>query len=74
MKKCKYCQSNIDEKAKLCPYCRKRQSNPHLIVIAIVITIMAFAGLYFFIKKVVNDLDDLQRGRRSIGYIYNINK
>ena len=26
MKKCKYCQTEIDDKAKVCPNCRKRQS------------------------------------------------
>ena len=25
MKKCKYCQSDIDDKAKICPNCRKKQ-------------------------------------------------
>ena len=25
MKKCKYCQSEIDRKAKICPNCRKKQ-------------------------------------------------
>ena len=30
MKKCKYCQSEIDEKAKICPNCRKKQK-PHII-------------------------------------------
>lgn len=30
MKKCKYCQSEIDSKAKICPNCRKKQS-PHIV-------------------------------------------
>ncbi len=47
MKKCKYCQSEIDEKAKICPHCHKKQS--HLVrwivlgVIAVII-IAAIAG------------------------------
>ena len=27
MKKCKYCKSEIDDKAKICPNCRKSQEN-----------------------------------------------
>ena len=27
MKKCKYCQSEIDQKAKVCPKCGKKQGN-----------------------------------------------
>lgn len=27
MKKCKYCQSEIDKKAKICPNCKKKQSH-----------------------------------------------
>ncbi len=26
MKKCKYCKTEIDDKAKICPHCRKKQS------------------------------------------------
>ena len=26
MKKCKYCQSEIDDKAKICPVCKKKQN------------------------------------------------
>ena len=27
MKKCKYCQTEIDKKAKVCPNCKKKQSH-----------------------------------------------
>ena len=27
MKKCKYCQTEIDKKAKICPHCHKKQTN-----------------------------------------------
>lgn len=30
MKKCKYCQSEIDSKAKVCPNCKKKQG-PHIV-------------------------------------------
>lgn len=37
MKKCKYCQSEIDKKAKYCPNCQKKQSSPKWVIIFIVI-------------------------------------
>ena len=38
MKKCKYCQSEIDSKAKICPNCRKKQSKiPTWICVLIII-------------------------------------
>ena len=27
MKKCKHCQSEIDDKAKICPHCKKKQNH-----------------------------------------------
>lgn len=47
MKKCKYCQSEIDEKAKICPKCGKKQSSIVkwiVIVIVAVILIGAFSS------------------------------
>lgn len=47
MKKCKYCQSEIDEKAKICPNCHKKQSHlARWIVLGViaVIIIAAIAG------------------------------
>ena len=51
MKKCKYCQSEIDENAKVCKYCRHRQDNLHLIITAIVIVVAAIVGLIIIFKK-----------------------
>ena len=28
MKKCRYCKTEIDHKAKICPHCKKKQTNP----------------------------------------------
>lgn len=47
MKKCKYCQTEIDKKAKICPNCHKKQS--HLVRwcvlgVLVVIIIGAIAG------------------------------
>lgn len=37
MKKCKYCQSDIDVKAKICPHCGKKQGMPKWLIVIIVI-------------------------------------
>lgn len=38
MKKCKYCKSEIDSKAKVCPNCRKPQGSPILrIIIGVIV-------------------------------------
>lgn len=44
-KKCKYCQQDIDKKAKICPHCRKKQSKfPKWIIILLAfIVIIAVA-------------------------------
>lgn len=49
MKKCKYCQSDIDAKAKICPNCHKKQGNffqkhPVLTVFLVLIVIGIIAG------------------------------
>lgn len=36
-KKCKYCKSEIDKKAKICPMCRKKQGNKTPIIIIVII-------------------------------------
>lgn len=41
MKKCRYCKSEIDSSAKICPNCRKKQGIPTWIIVAIVIMILA---------------------------------
>lgn len=43
MKKCKYCKSEIDKKAKICPHCGKKQKNSTaMVLIATVIIITVF--------------------------------
>lgn len=47
MKKCKYCQTEIDQKAKVCPNCKKKQSHIFrwiLLGVLAVIIISAVAG------------------------------
>ena len=36
MKKCKYCQTEIDSKAKICPHCKKKQGKPKWLIALIV--------------------------------------
>lgn len=44
MKKCKYCQSEIDDKAKVCPKCGKKQGMPKWLIVVIVILVIAIIG------------------------------
>lgn len=49
MKKCKYCQSEIDKKAKICPNCRKSQSSSALrifigVILGLIIIIAIVTG------------------------------
>ena len=53
MKKCRYCKSEIDSKAKICPHCRKKQTNP------ILKGIMIFFGILLIVigcSSLSNDL------------------
>lgn len=45
-KVCKYCRSEIDKKAKICPVCRKRQKKPGARIFALLLLIFG-ACLYF---------------------------
>lgn len=46
MKKCKYCQAEIDSKAKICPNCKKKQGMPKwLIILICFITIIIIASV-----------------------------
>lgn len=41
MKKCKYCKSEIDKKAKICPHCGKKQKGVGAIFAIIIVVIVA---------------------------------
>lgn len=44
-KKCKFCQTEIDKKAKICPNCRKKQGNKLPIIIAVIVAIIIIVGI-----------------------------
>lgn len=52
-KKCKYCQTEIDAKAKVCPVC-KRNLKSHGCLATIISIIIVFAGV-FAISTAMND-------------------
>lgn len=47
MKKCKYCQSEIDSKAKICPNCKKKQGLPKWLVVIICVVGVIIIGSIF---------------------------
>lgn len=55
MKKCKYCKSEIDKKAKICPNCRKKQSNSLIRILCIIIGIIVIC---VGISSLSNDVKD----------------
>jgi len=59
MKKCKYCMSEIDKKAKVCPNCHKSQSNKLLkVLVLFVIVIVCIVGCVSACSKGVSDAID----------------
>ncbi len=57
MKKCKYCMSEIEEQATVCPICRKNQNQKRNINILIIIAGVIFIFVIIFLfNKEKNDL------------------
>ena len=55
--KCKYCQSEIDARAKVCPHCRRKQSNDGLIITLSVIGVLLFLSIGIpFVKGFMSGL------------------
>lgn len=44
-KKCKYCQEEIDKKAKICPNCKKKQGSKVPIIVTVIIVLIIIIGL-----------------------------
>lgn len=52
MKKCKYCMSEIDDKAKICPHCGKKQKR------SVIKTILGCVMLFFAVMIVIAIVSD----------------
>lgn len=50
-KKCKYCQSEIDKQAKICPNCRKKQNHTVRNIV------LGFIGFIFVCSLILNSSD-----------------
>ena len=46
MKKCKYCQKEIDAKAKVCPYCKKKQKHIGRWILLSVLVVLILAAMF----------------------------
>lgn len=44
MKKCKYCQSEIDDKAKVCPVCKRTQKGHGCLMIIAIFIVLSFGS------------------------------
>lgn len=47
MKKCKYCKSEIDDKARICPVCKKKQKHTGLGILFLIIGLVLFTVVIF---------------------------
>ena len=69
-KKCKYCAMVIPEEAKICPYCRKKQSSTFLKFIAGFFLLLLFASFIGQIDKGTHQQNNAEKARdgRFIAY------
>lgn len=65
MKKCKYCQSEIPEKASVCPVC-KRRLNTWKFVLAGILAFVGFCVILGVGSEFVNTTIDLNEGHTSV--------
>ena len=60
MKKCNYCMSDIDEKAKICPNCRKKQNKKinGKILLILLIVLVSLGGIMSLVYPQNNNTND----------------
>lgn len=67
MKKCKYCQTEIDPQAKICPNCRKKQGLPKwLIVILCVIGIIIIGSAFSDSEETAKEGDNSRDKKKPV--------
>ena len=59
MKKCKYCQSDIDVKAKVCPICKKRLNTTSVIFRVLIGSFIAFIGIIMAVSSFADYASDV---------------
>lgn len=71
MKQCKYCKSEIDNKAKICPNCRKPQGSSVLRII-----IGVFIGLLIIgiLSKTISDSPEASNYLKKSDFSYEVTK
>ena len=68
MKQCKYCKSEIDDKAVICPHCRRGQESIYLKVIAFIVIAVLIIGLVITFKNNEDEYNNI----KGIGYFDNV--
>ena len=51
MKKCKYCQSEIDQKANVCPVCKRKLNSSTAGIIIIIVAVLVIVGIVFGVRN-----------------------
>ncbi len=75
MKKCKYCQKEIDAKAKVCPYCKKKQRHIGRWILLSVLLVLILSAM--FSGKKEDDFVKDYNQNQSVTYnnvVYSITK
>lgn len=68
MKKCKYCRTEIDKKAKVCPQCGRSQSNKVVkFIVDVLILLIIFIFLIVACSKNMSDaIDEVDKQKESL--------